>query len=171
MIQDDRFQAAQMRGGKLGGIVRPAVGGYQQPGTIRDDPPDCGQGQTVALLDAVRNIGPHLRPETLEHAGQQSGRGQAVDIVIAEDRDGAPAPDRGVDPLDGQIEIRERVGISQVAHPRLQERLSQMGTGDAATVENDTQEGEISQVEGGRLDRRRLKPVVVGHDWASQRRG
>ena len=64
-----------------------AVDGHQQVRSALGEPGDGGGGEAVAVVDPARQIPVHLRAQRAQSSHEHRGGGDAVDIVVAVDRD------------------------------------------------------------------------------------
>jgi hypothetical protein len=80
--------------------------------------------EAVAFFEAVGDMEVRPSAEELEDAHEDGGAGDAVDIVIAIDADGASRGDGGEDAIDGVGDAREEVGGVKAAEGAIEETAS-----------------------------------------------
>ena len=91
--------------------------------------------QPVAVLETLRDEVDHIGAEQFERAPQDDGGGDAVDVVVAVDRDPLAVGDRAHDPLDRDLHVGERHRIVQLIERRIEEARRQLRIADAALAQ------------------------------------
>ncbi len=85
-----------------------AVDGDQQAGAAFRQPLDRAQRKAVAVLDATRQEPVDVPAEAAQRTHEDRRRADAVDVVVAVDRDACPAAHMREDQRDRVIDPRER---------------------------------------------------------------
>ena len=115
----------------------------------RDDAVEGGAGKTVALVEAMRDEGRHIRAERSQRLGQQTGRGDAVDVEVTENGDALAVSDRTLDaigdlPHTGNL---ERVGPVAIER-RCEEELTLLDRSDTVRHHDARDERRYAQPGG-----------------------
>ena len=100
----------------------------QSTETISDTPSsvqplDRGRLQAVAVLQPLGNEMDDVAAEHFERAAEDDGRGDAVDVVVAMDRDPLAPRDRLLEPLDRRHHAGQLERIVQMVERGLEEAL------------------------------------------------
>ena len=82
---------------------------------------DCGTLQAVAVAQPLRDEMHHVPAEQLERAAQDHGRGDAVDVVVAVNRDPLVLCQRPLDTQDRAFHVRQLEWIVQMFQRRVEE--------------------------------------------------
>jgi hypothetical protein len=130
MVGDDDVEAGRPGPRDLLDGGHAAVHGQQQPGAARGQPVDGGRAEAVAVLRPAREVPVHGGAEVAQHADEDRRRGDAVDVVVAVDRDPRAGADVAQDDLDSLGHPGE--GGRVVAVLRVEERGRRGGIGEPA---------------------------------------
>ena len=106
------------------------------------------------LRDEVHDLGAHQ----FQRPAQDDRRGDAVDVVVAVDRDPLVPRDGGENPIDRRPHVGEPHRIVQMLQPRVEESRSEIGIAEAALTEETCDERRQLQ----RLRQRAGRGVVAG---------
>ena len=114
-------------------------------------PVDCRRLQPVPVAQTLGDEVRHVGAEQLEGAAQDDGRGHAVHVVVAVDRNPLLARDGAHDPIDRHAHVGQPHRIVQMIERRVQKAARQFRVAEPALTK---QPGD------GRLDgeRRRQPP-------------
>jgi len=135
MVRDHHVEANALGGRNLLPGADAAVHGDDQAHALRRETPQSADVETVTLLYAVRNVGPHTAAQCLQRLHQERRRSHAVGIEITEDGDLLTAFQSPDDALDSPIHIGQREGICAV-FLAIEESRGAVGFCDPAIVEN-----------------------------------
>ena len=91
MIGDDQIDAELARAPRRLGAADAAIHRHDQRDAVGVQPLDRRRLQAVAVLQPLRDEVDDVGAEQLERAAQDHGRRDAVDVVVAVDRDPLPA--------------------------------------------------------------------------------
>ena len=100
VVGDDDVDAARLRGGDLRNRSDAAVGGDQQAGATSRELVDRRQGEPVAILHPAGDEPIAVGAELSERPDQDRRGRDAVDVIVAVDRDALAGGDRGADRAD-----------------------------------------------------------------------
>ena len=120
-------------------------------------PVDRRRLQAVAVPQALGDEVHDVAAEHLERAAQDDRRGDAVDVVVAVDRDPLAPREGALEPLDRAAHVGEPEGIVQVLERGVQEAAGALGVAEAAQAQ---QPGDTGVQAERRRERGRLLVVA-----------
>ena len=135
VIGDDQIDAEFAGAKRRIGAADAAVHRHDQRDAIGVQPFDRGRLQPIAVLQSLRDEVRDVGAEQLERAAQDDGGRNAIDIVVAVDRDPFLACDRGHDPIDRDAHIGKAHRIVQMIERRIQEPARLFRIGEAALAQ------------------------------------
>jgi hypothetical protein len=100
---------------------------------------------SVALAEPIGKAVRHGILDEAEEIVEQARRGNAIDVVVPEDRDPLLRADGTVDPLDRLLHVGKTEGIVEVAQLRRQEAAGILGLAHAPPVEEHREEGRAGE--------------------------
>ena len=92
VVGDQHVEAGRARGGHLLDGGDGAVDGDQKPRPARREALHRGRREAVAVVEPAGQVPVHLGAEAPQAADDDRGRADAVDVVVAVDRDPRPRP-------------------------------------------------------------------------------
>jgi hypothetical protein len=109
VVADDHLDAGRLQRGDLGEVGDPAVDGDEQVGRGRVLRHPVGV-DAVAVSDAVRDEGRHLRAQGAQPEREHRRAADAVGVVVAVDADASPAFDGVDEPVGGGGQVGDGGG-------------------------------------------------------------
>ena len=137
MVGDHQFEAQFAGQSSLGDAANSAVDADQQPLRIFGvQLPDRVAVEAVALFEPRGNVEIDTAAGELDAVPQQGGRGDAVDVVVAVDRDAPLRADRRDHAIGRIADSGQELGIVQPGEPGIEElvRPSRRDRGRSALV-------------------------------------
>ena len=101
---------------------RAAIDRNDQPGSLADQRLDGTGVRSVALEQPIRNVDPRRRLVVPQKPRQQRRRAGAVNVVVAENRNGLPAFDRVGEARRGLVHVTQE---ARVRHQRFERRIEE----------------------------------------------
>ncbi len=133
MVDDDDVEVELRRFRQRLEARRAAIDGDQEPRAALGDLAHGVDIGPVALEQPIGDVEERIEPGGAQHAHEERGRGGAVDVVIAEDRDPLLALDGVGEARGGAVHVGERRGIGhQAADARIEKILDRVERNAAA---------------------------------------
>ena len=114
-----------------------------------------GLGNAIAFIEAMRDERAHRRAERPESFGEQTGRRDAVDVEVAEDRDGFTCAHRALNAICNVCHAGDDQRIRPIALERGREKaLRLLNRGDAVRdhdARDERCDRELARERGGKL--------------------
>ena len=169
VVVDHHHRHAQLgRGPDLGHAGDAAVERDEQARSLRCQPPDRLRVEAVALHQPVRHVRHHVAARRPQERRQQRGRGHAVDVVVAVERDAVTALERALDDLHCVCHPSHQERIREIRQPRPQELLGRRRVAQPAAGEHARRDRLQLQLPGEplrhRLVARHLHPPPREHE-------
>ena len=155
MVGDDQIDAELARPARRIGAADPAVHRHDERDAVRVQPFDRRRLQPVAVADALRNEVHDVGAEQLERPAQNHRGRDAVDVVVAVDRDPLLARDGGHDAIDRDAHVGEPHRIVELVERRVQKARGELRVAEPALTQKPG-DGRIDAERAGQPDRRRL---------------
>jgi hypothetical protein len=127
MVGDDQVEAQLPGSRRRFAAPDPAVDRHDERHPVGVQAVDCRRLQTVPISQPLRDEVHDVAAEQLQRAPQDHRRGDAVDVVVAVDRDALVLRDRALEPFDRASHVREREGVVEVFDGRVQKAPGTVG--------------------------------------------
>ena len=166
MVGDDEVDPELARA--LGRIVPAdaAVDRHDDIDLVGMEPIDRGRLEPVAVAQPFGNEVDHLPAEHLERPPQDDGRGDAVDVVVAVDRDPLAARQRPLEPRHGAVHVRQQKRVVQVIERRVEKTIGDRRLAKPAQAEQ-AGDGRVNVQRQRRAPRLRLRYTAGAATGAS----
>ena len=136
VVDDDHVHAELAGACDLGHAGDAAVERDEEAGALAGDAFDGAEVEPVALVDAVRDVGPGWSADGVEEEGEKRGGADAVDVVVAVEGDLLCLDDGAGEPLDGRGHALHPEGVGEVGELVGEEPGGVLRIGDAAGNED-----------------------------------
>ena len=139
----------------------PAVDGHDHVDAVGVQALDPGRLEAVAVAKPFGNEVHDLTAEQLERPPEDDRGRDAVDVVVAVDRDSLARGDRAFEPLDRARQVRQPGRIVQVVERRMKEAFRLGGIAEAAQAQQPRDDGVDSDRARERFDRRLIADLML----------